>query len=259
MASTSEPPTEEPFQILVFSKTSGFRHDSIPAAVSALKSLGTRTGLFTVDASEDAETTITLPSLATYAAVVFLHCTGNFLDTAQLGALRGYVQSGGGFVGVHAAASGLREDEWYGELVGAHFDQHPPPEKGVCIVEDPEHFITMRDDGHGRNTVDEADQTRKQWTDEWYNFLSHPRDNKNLHILARGDPSTFEGGAMGDDHPLAWCQEFDGGRSFYMGLGHYNEAYKDGWFMDQILRAIVWTARRDNVVCPQLLQSSPSQ
>ncbi|TQN64217.1 hypothetical protein CSHISOI_11238 [Colletotrichum shisoi] len=230
MTSTSKAPAE-PFHILVFSKTSGFRHDSIPTAVLALKSLGTRTGLFAVDASEDAEATITLPSLATYATAVFLHCTGNFLDKAQLGALRGYVQSGGGF------------------LVGAHFDQHPPPEEGVCIVEDPEHFITRRDGGHGRNTVDEADQTRKQWTDEWYNFLSHPRNNKNLQILARGDPSTFEGGVMGDDHPLAWCQEFDGGRSFYMGLGHYSEAYKDGWFIDRILRAIAWTASRDDISC----------
>ncbi|GJC90937.1 hypothetical protein ColLi_13775 [Colletotrichum liriopes] len=249
-------PSEEPFRILVFSKTSGYRHDCIPAAVSALTSLGTRTGSFTVDASEDAEAFITPRSLAPYATVVFLHCTGTFLNVKQVGALKSYVQSGGGFVGVHAAASGLRDNDWYGGLVGAHFDQHPPPEEATCVTEDPWHFIMRQGLDRGRDPARAVDETRKRWTDEWYNFLSHPRENKNLHILVRGDPSTFEGGAMGNDHPLAWCQEYDGGRSFYTALGHYDDAYEDEWFVDQIFRAIVWTARRENDVSPNSLSSS---
>ncbi|WYZ46825.1 hypothetical protein EsH8_IX_001050 [Colletotrichum jinshuiense] len=237
-----------PFQVLVFSKTSGYRHDCIPAAVSAIRALGARTGLFTVDASEDASAAIAPRSLATYSTVVFLHCTGVFLESDQVAALRGYVQSGGGFVGVHAAASGLRTDEWYGKLVGVHFDAHPPPEDGCCVVEDPEHFIMRHD--RGKAPPPAAGEVRKQWVDEWYNFMSHPRDNKNLHILVRGDPKSYQGGAMGDDHPLAWCQEFDGGRSFYTALGHYDEAYGDEWFMDQILKAIVWTARIEGASPP---------
>ncbi|KAK2016195.1 glycosyl hydrolase [Colletotrichum eremochloae] len=250
-------PSKEPFRILVFSKTSDYRHDCIPAAVSALKSLGARTGLFTVDASEDAEACITPQVLEAYRTIVFLHCTGSFLNAHQVDALRGYVRSGGGFVGIHAAAAGLLEDDWYGRLIGAHFDHHPPPEEATCVVEDPGHFIMRRGLNPGQTLVGAADVTRKQWTDEWYNFLSHPRENKNLHVLVRGDPSTFEGGAMGDDHPLAWCQEFDGGRSFYTALGHYDKSYEDQWFMDQIVNAIVWAARReDDVMRPKSPLSS---
>ncbi|GKT46320.1 uncharacterized protein ColSpa_06501 [Colletotrichum spaethianum] len=246
----------KPFRILVFSKTSGYRHDSIPAAVSALKTLGARTGSFNVDASEDAEASITPRSLTHYATVVFLQCTGTFLSADQVGALRSFMQSGGGFVGLHAAAAGLLDDDWYGGLVGAHFDQHPPPEEATCVVEDTGHFIMGWDGDRVGGPAGPADETRKRWTDEWYNFLSHPRANKNLHILVRGDPSTFEGGAMGDDHPLAWCQEFDGGRSFYTALGHYDNAYEDEWFMEQIFRAIVWTARRDDDASLVSLSSS---
>lgn len=228
----------QPFRVLVFSKTTGYRHDSIPAGISGIRALGTRTRLFEVDATEDAESAMSLEVLSRYRTTLFLSTTGiDLLNEAQIAALRGYVRSGGGFVGVHAASSGLKGDEWYGRLVGAHFDGHPPPEEGTVVIEDAEHFITKT----------QADapcpcETRR-WMDEWYNFTTHPRRNENLHILARGDPSTFAGGAMGDDHPLTWCQEFEGGRSFYTALGHYDEAYQDDWFMGQILRAILWTAR----------------
>ncbi|OLN89652.1 hypothetical protein CCHL11_10045 [Colletotrichum chlorophyti] len=229
---------ETPFRILAFSKTTGYRHDCIPTAVSALRALGSRTGLFIVDATEDAEAAITSDSLAQYATVVFLHCTGTFLTEEQISALKGHVQGGGGFVGVHAAASGLKEDEWYGKLVGTHFDFHPPPEEGCCVVEDPGHFI-MKSAG---DTPQIDNDKKKRWVDEWYNFTSHPRGNDNLHILVRGDPSSFQGGVMGDDHPLVWCQEFDGGRSFYTALGHFDDAYNNDWYMDQLLKAILWTA-----------------
>ncbi|KAF5497540.1 hypothetical protein CGCS363_v007691 [Colletotrichum siamense] len=229
------PPTPQPFRVLLFSKTTGYRHDCIPTAVSALRDLGARTGVFTADATEDAEVALTPTSLARYKTVVFLHNTGtDVLDGTQVDVLKGYIRAGGGFVGVHAAASGLKRDEWYGRLVGAHFDFHPPPEEGTVVVEDEGHFI-MGDCGC----------ERKGWMDEWYNFTSHPRRNENLHILARGDPSSYSGGAMGDDHPLAWCQEFEGGRSFYTALGHFDEAYNDEWFMGQILKGIIWTARAD--------------
>ncbi|KAF6823317.1 glycosyl hydrolase [Colletotrichum musicola] len=241
MASDSLP-QPPPFRVLVFSKTAGFRHDSIPAGISSISALGTRTGRFVVDATEDAESAITPASLSRYKTVLFLHTTGlDLLNNEQIAALKGYVRNGGGFVGVHAAASGMKGDEWYGKLVGAHFDFHPEPEEGTVVVEDPGHFI-MSSGPHA------CANTTRRWTDEWYNFLTHPRKNESLHILGRGDPSTFAGGDMGDDHPLMWCQEFDGGRSFYTALGHYDEAYQDEWFMGQILRAILWTARVEGAV-----------
>lgn len=78
--------------------------------------------------------------------------------------------------------------------------------------------------------------------DEWYNFTTHPRENARLRVLLRGDPESFKGGRMGSDHPLAWCQEFEGGRVFYTALGHFEEAYADEWFMGMLERGIVWAA-----------------
>ncbi|RSL41206.1 hypothetical protein CEP53_012903 [Fusarium sp. AF-6] len=224
-------PRQPPFRVLTFSKTAGYRHECIPASIAALRTLGGRTALFTLDATEDAEI-FTPNTLAGYATVIFLHTTGPFLNDVQLAALQSYIHAGGGFIGVHAAASGNKHSEWYGRLVGAHFDYHPEPEEGTLVIEDGEHEIMSGNLGKER-----------RWTDEWYNFKTHPRENTNLHVLVHGDTSSFQGGNMGHDHPLVWCQEFEGGRSFYTALGHFDEAYEDEWFMSQLERAIVWTSR----------------
>lgn len=148
--------------------------------------------------------------------------------------MQNYLRSGGGFIAVHAAASGNRESEWYGRLIGAHFDHHPAPEEGTLVIEDACH-----------DTTSGNLEKERRWMDEWYNFQAHPRENTNLHVLVRGDTTSFRGGSMGDDHPLVWCQAFEGGRSFYTALGHFDEAYEDAWFMGQLEQAIIWTSGVD--------------
>lgn len=227
----------KPFNILVFSKTTGFRHPSIPAGISALHSLSTRTGFFAVDASEDAS--IFAPaSLARYSVIVLLHTIGDIFNQTQLDALKEFVRGGGGVVAIHGAVSGMPGDEWYGKLIGVHFDMHPPAEPGTVLVEEENqnHLIIQGQSG------------REGWMDEWYNFRTHPRKNENLKVLLKGDTKTFKGGKLGDDHPLSWCQEFEGGRSFYTGLGHFDEAYKDKWFTGQILKGILWAAKREDAL-----------
>src|SRR5690349_764480 len=66
------------FTILVFSKTTGFRHDSIPDGIAAIRTLGAEHG-FAVDVTEDAKT-FTDGALARYQAVVFLCTTGACLS-----------------------------------------------------------------------------------------------------------------------------------------------------------------------------------
>jgi type 1 glutamine amidotransferase len=223
-----------PFHVLVFSKTSGYRHESIPAGIRSIQALADRTKFFTVHASEDASH-FTQSSLAQYTVIVLLQCIGEIFDQSQLDALKQFVRSGSGVVAIHGAAAGMPNNEWYGRLVGAHFDMHPEAEPGTIVVEDSnkDHFILNCCDG------------RQGWKDEWYNFHSHPRENDSLSILLRGDPKSFKGGKMGDDHPLAWYQEFEGGRSFFTALGHFDEAYEDEWYIDQILRGVLWVARRE--------------
>ncbi|CAO2656484.1 Nn.00g052870.m01.CDS01 [Neocucurbitaria sp. VM-36] len=233
-------PTKPPFPVLVFSKTSGYRHTCIPAALSALQQLSTSTGLFTLHATEDSSI-FTPSSLSTYSVIILLQCIGDIFSKHELAALKSFVRNGGGVVAIHGAAAGMPEDEWYGKLIGAHFDMHPPAEVGNVLVDNDDeqtsraHFCLPGSAAGGR----------QGWRDEWYNFQTHPRDNKNLTVLLRGDVGSFQGGKMGEDHPLVWCQEFEGGRSWLTALGHFDEAYGDEWFVGQILRAILWVGRHE--------------
>jgi type 1 glutamine amidotransferase len=213
-------------RVLVFSKTTGFRHHSIPAGIAAIRRLG-RTHGFAVDATENAGR-FTERNLDGYAAVVFLSTTGDPLGTpAQKRALRRYVEHGGGFLGIHAAADSGYDWRWYGGLVGARFRGHPPgaPE-AVVRIEDPRTPATR--------TLPRA------WrrADEWYSFRTDPR--RHVHVLATLDESTYAAGAiaMGADHPIAWCHAYDGGRAVYTALGHTIASYTEPAFLRHLLGAI---------------------
>ncbi|MFJ9081966.1 ThuA domain-containing protein [Streptomyces sp. NPDC102384] len=204
-------------RVLVFSKTAGFRHDSIPEGIAALKELGAADRL-AVDTTEDA-TAFTPANLARYKAVVFLSTTGDVLDATQQKAFEGYVAKGGGYLGVHAAADTEYDWSYYGGLVGAWFQGHPAIQPATVRVEDHHHPAT-------RDLPDAW-----QRTDEWYNYRSNPRDkDRPVHVLASLDETTYTGGTMNGDHPIAWCQNYGGGRAFYTGLGHTKESYADPVF-----------------------------
>ncbi|MFJ8952859.1 ThuA domain-containing protein [Streptomyces sp. NPDC102381] len=204
-------------RVLVFSKTAGFRHDSIPEGIAALKELGAADRL-AVDTTEDA-TAFTPANLARYKAVVFLSTTGDVLDATQQKAFEGYVAKGGGYLGVHAAADTEYDWSYYGGLVGAWFQGHPAIQPATVRVEDHHHPAT-------RDLPDAW-----QRTDEWYNYRSNPRDkDRPVHVLASLDETTYTGGTMNGDHPIAWCQNYGGGRAFYTGLGHTKESYADPAF-----------------------------
>ncbi|MEV0554572.1 MULTISPECIES: ThuA domain-containing protein [unclassified Streptomyces] len=211
-------------RVLVFSKTAGFRHDSIPEGVAAVKSLGAENG-FRVDATEDAGA-FSSRNLARYDAVVFLSTTGDVLNEAQQRAFEGYIKRGGGYVGIHAAADTEYDWEFYGGLAGAYFQSHPAIQPARIEVEDRGHPATSH--------------LGESWnrTDEWYNYRSNPRDR--AHILASLDESSYSGGTMSGDHPIAWCQEYRGGRAFYTGSGHTKESYADPAFQQHLLGGIRW-------------------
>ncbi|KAF2970759.1 hypothetical protein GQX73_g2794 [Xylaria multiplex] len=216
------------FSVFVFSKTVGYRHDSIPEGVEGLKRLGASTNSFTVEASEDSSL-INTDFLSRFKVVLFLSPSGEFLSREELHALKTYINNGGGFVGIHCASAGMYSEPWYGELIGAYFSNHPEPQQNVVRVENKEHCIVS------------GFQHEFKWFDEWYNFTQNPRDK--VTVLLSTDESLYEGGAMGSDHPLAWCREFEGGRSFYTSLGHFAEAYQDEGFMTHVLNGILWAAR----------------
>ncbi|MFD6023452.1 ThuA domain-containing protein [Streptomyces griseoluteus] len=220
-------------RVLVFSKTAGFRHDSIPDGIAAVQQLGATDGL-TVDATEDA-TAFTTRNLRRYDAVVFLSTTGDVLDSAQQRAFEGYIRQGGGYVGVHAAADTEYDWPFYGGLAGAWFASHPAIQPATVVVEDHAHPSTA------------ALPARWERTDEWYNYRSNPR--ARAHVLASLDESSYSGGTMNGDHPIAWCQSYQGGRAFYTGGGHTRASYADPAFRAHLRGGLRWATGAAQADC----------
>ncbi len=213
-----------PPKILVFSKTAGFKHGSIPAGQAAIQKMGIENG-FDVELTLE-DSMFTEEYLSQYAAVVFLSTTGNVLDHYQEAAFERYIQAGGGFVGIHAATDTEYDWGWYGKLVGAYFLSHPHNQEATFKIEDNSFPATAHLPG---NT----------WirTDELYNFK---KINPNINVILSIDESTYEGGANGEYHPMSWYHEYDGGRSFYTALGHTNESYEETAFLEHLKAGIVY-------------------
>ncbi|MFG2168485.1 ThuA domain-containing protein [Micromonospora chersina] len=224
---------DAPYDVLVFSKTAGFRHDAIPAGIQAIRDLGAANN-FTVTATEDAAQ-FTTANLARFEAVVFLNTTGDVLNATQQTAFEAYVGAGGGYVGVHAAADTEYDWPFYGNLVGAWFASHPAIQAANVKVEDRAHAATAH-----------LPQTWNR-TDEWYNYRTNARST--AHVLATLDESSYSGGSMGGDHPHAWCKAYAGGRSFYTGGGHTQASYAEPAFRAHLLGGIRYAAGRSKADC----------
>jgi glucose/arabinose dehydrogenase len=208
-------------RILVFSKTAGFRHASIPQGKAAIQKLGAENG-FAVDTTEDASV-FTEENLKKYAAIVFLNTTGNVLDARQEAAMERFIQSGGGFAGIHSATDTEYDWIWYARLVGGNFESHPKPQQARLLVADKDHLSTSH--------------LPAVWErfDEWYNFKNvYP----GIKVLLKIDETSYEGGKMGEEHPMAWYHPYDGGRAFYTELGHTEESYSDSVYLRHILGGI---------------------
>jgi type 1 glutamine amidotransferase len=220
--------TTPTFIVLVFSRTEGFRHDSIPAGIAAIQQQGRQRG-FAVDASENA-VLFTDEGLARYKAVIFLSTTGDVLNATQQTAFERFIRAGGGFVGVHSAADTEYDWPFYGELLGAYFAGHPDIQSATVQVEDPAHPST--------STLPRSWMRR----DEWYNFQKNPRGTVN--ILATLDERTYSGGTMGADHPIMWSHTVGGGRAWYTAGGHTSESFSEQLFADHLGKAVVWAANQ---------------
>jgi type 1 glutamine amidotransferase/glucose/arabinose dehydrogenase len=217
---------DRPLSLLVFTRTAGFRHASIPDSVAAMRSLGAAHG-FTVVHTEDARI-FSDESLAEFDVVMFLNTTGDVLDLSQEAAFERRMRAGGGFVGVHAASDTEYDWSWYGGLVGTYFRSHPAIQEATIEVVDREHPSTRH--------------LGEIWvrTDEWYDFRAIPAPR--VKRLLQLDETTYTGGRMGSDHPIAWYQVYDGARSFYTGGGHTSEAWAEPDFLQHVLGGIVWAA-----------------
>lgn len=216
-----------PVRVLLFSATAGYRHRSIAAAGDALSRLA---GL-RVRHSED-PALLRRPGLLDRVDVVaFLSVTGDVLDDPARQALRRFVEEGGGFVGIHAAANAEPSWDWYGHLLGARFAGHPDGTQ--------QGRVTVQDAAHPSTSVLPATW---HFTDEWYAFAD-VRPGSTL--LLSVDGSSYRPGrhAMPPPHPQCWCRPVGAGRSWYTALGHDDDAWTDLTFQAHVAGGLRWAGR----------------
>jgi len=206
-------------RLLVFSKTAGWRHQSIAAGQVAIKELGLQNGVG-VTISEDAAM-FDPDTLSSFSAVIFLNTTGTVFNANQRQAFEEYIRNGGGYVGIHSAADTEYDWPWYGELIGAYFDNHPPGTPNTDVL--------LEDAGHSSTSM-----LPEVWNrdDEWYNYQSF---EDHINVLLSLDTNSYGGSDHPGNHPIAWYHEFDGGRSFYTGMGHTEAS-----FSNQLYREHLW-------------------
>ncbi|GAB3558252.1 ThuA domain-containing protein [Spirosoma fluminis] len=218
--------------VLVFSKTAAFRHQSIEAGKKALAKMATEKGFgvsFTEDASQFTES-----NLKKYNTVVFLSTTGDVLNTEQQSSFERYIQAGGGYVGIHAATDTEYEWPWYGKLAGAYFLDHPMPnnvQKGKFIVAMKNHWAT-------KGMPDEFERS-----DEFYSFKDI---SPKINVVLKIDDKSYTGGKNPDFHPMSWYQEYDGGRAFYTAMGHTDETFAEPLFLNHLWAGINYTTGGDS-------------
>lgn len=208
-------------RILIFCKTAGFHHNSIAAGIPAIEKLGAENN-FAIDTTTDASK-FTEKNLKKYVAVIFLNTTGDVLNDEEQKAFEHYIESGKGFVGVHSATDTEYDWPWYGNLVGAYFKSHPAQQNATLDVVD-----------HNFPGTKNLPDQWKRW-DEWYNFKWIA---KGLHILIKIDESSYQGGENGADHPMCWYHSYDGGRAFYVEMGHTDESYSEPLYLNLLLSGI---------------------
>ena len=242
---------DDHFRALIFSRTAAFRHtECIPSATTRIAQMSVEYG-FDVDATENAAL-FTDANLANYDVVIFLCTTGDVLNATQQAAFERYIRAGGGYAGIHSASDTEYDWPWYGGLVGAYFRDHP----GVPGVNQQYQVATMNVEDRRSAATRHLGRT---WTreEEWYNFRTNPRGS--VHVLLSVDESTYDprgysvpGGSppMGD-HPVSWCQPYDGGRSFYTALGHRGIYWDEPDLLRHVLGGIRMAAGVTRFDCGQ--------
>jgi len=212
--------------ILIYSGTTGYRHESIPAGIAAVTSIAKKRGL-AVDASEDPNV-FSADSLKRFRAIVLLSCTtdpknpaSEWLTGSRRDALQRFVHRGGGILAIHAAADSHYHWPWYGKMIGGHFARHPQGTPTGTV-----HVLA-------------TGETRSR-TDEWYYFDDW---DPTSHLLVTLDPQSI-GEKDVNPNPMSWTRKVEGGRVFYTAMGHTTENYSEPWFLDQLAGGLDWVLGR---------------
>ncbi len=226
---------DKQFNVLLFTKTNGWHHKSIPAGVTALEQLADK-HYFNLIWHEESHY-FNDEYLSNVDVVIFLSTTGDILSNEQQQAFKRYIQSGKGFVGIHSASDTEYDWQWYQQLVGHTFVIHPVVQTAW--------LSKVSSEFPGLESMPE----KMLWTDEWYEFGEANSTGLNYLLTVdetsynpNADWGTKKGKGMGSFHPIAWYQNYDGGRSFYTSLGHIKPVYQNDLFLAHLYGGIYWAA-----------------
>ncbi|NGO74796.1 ThuA domain-containing protein [Streptomyces sp. YC504] len=247
--SLPSPPGGSNVRVLVFHSSATEESPVVNAGIEAIERIGL-TGpenqRFTITATDDASVFTNDTRLGRFNAVVFLTGGGDVLDADQELGLEAYMEAGGGFVGLHDAARTEPYSDWFTGLIGAR----PAAGSGATTQ---------------RATVEVGDRQHPanaglplQWKrpDKWFNWKENP--SGKVHTIARVRESTYQPGtgANGWDHPVSWCRDYDGGRSFYTAMGGTADAYSETDFRAHLRGALNWTTRLVRADCKATIDSN---
>ena len=229
--------------VLVFTKTTGFRHaESIDASIPLIKQLGEKHHLFIYETADGG--VFNAEQLKRFKLVIFDNSTGRVLNDEQQAALENYVEAGGSLMGIHGAGDDSHRWDWYEKnLLGAKFSHHPlNPQFQQADVRMSENVDSLF-----------SQNLAKQWssTDEWYVFFNAPKD---MHVLysINGDNIIPNGNmlwisdknfGMGPNHPVAWYRSVGKGKSFYTSMGHSASVWANPDYLKLIEQAILWSVQ----------------
>ena len=224
-------------KILVYTRNytpdgKGYVHDNIAASVAGIRKLGAANG-FAVDASDD-PAVFTTANLKQYRVLVFSNSNNEaFATDSQRQAFQAFIRSGGGFVGIHSASGSERDWDYYQKVVGGKFKRHPKLQPFSVQVVDPS-FPAVQGLPPSFDWEDECYYVEKLQPGIKPVLMTDP--HKVVDPQFASDPGDLVNGMR----PLAWYQTFDGGREFYLALGHKKEDYESPILTRLILGGIQW-------------------
>ncbi|MFI6349043.1 ThuA domain-containing protein [Streptomyces sp. NPDC050560] len=245
------PPGTSDVKVLVFygSAAEGDESPAVNAGIEAIEKIG-QSGpadqQFTIQATDDAAVFTKANKMGKFNSVVFLTGGGDVLDAAQEAGLKSYVEAGGGFVGIHDAASAEPYSDWYTGLIGARPAADTPSSAQKAVVEV----------GDRKNPATKTLPLEWNRTDTWPNWAENPTGK--VHTVASVRESSYKPGegANGVDHPISWCRDYDGGRSFYTGMGGTATTFDEADFRDHLRGALLWTTRLVRADCKATINAN---
>ncbi|MEV0961552.1 ThuA domain-containing protein [Streptomyces sp. NPDC049910] len=248
--SIPSPPGGANVRVLVFHASATEESPTVDAGIAAIEQIGLTgpaAGRFRTEATDDASVFTDAEKLGRYNAVVFLTGGGDVLDPEQEAGLEAYMEAGGGFVGIHDAARTEPYSDWFTGLVGARPTTSPAAvQRAVVEVGDRQHPATKN--------------LPLNWKrpDKWFNWEANP--SGSVHTVARVREGSYQPGqgAHGWDHPVSWCRDYDGGRSFYTGMGGTVDSFSETDFRDHLRGALAWASRISQADCKATITANYS-